>query len=193
MSCIYLRGILRGGSELGEVGGWDRQDVVGVVQQVGNHIGVATLSSFYQHGWTILQSENTDDVLLVHKYMDEHKCSNYSYLDPECVCFTLSLCVGSAPCASSSSTTARCPPAQARDTTVWSLLAVALFTLAPGQEKNTTWTHCVLWVSLSCALLSCWSSFEDEATFSRILEIKKKEKKKSFDLSELYNYFIYLC
>lgn len=48
--CIYLRGILRWGSELGEVRGWDRQDVVGVVQQVGNHIGVATLSSFYQHG-----------------------------------------------------------------------------------------------------------------------------------------------
>lgn len=48
--CIYLRGILRWGSELGEVRGWDRQDVVGVIQQVGNHIGVATLSSFYQHG-----------------------------------------------------------------------------------------------------------------------------------------------
>lgn len=66
---------------------------------------------------------------------------------------TLSLCVGSAPCASSSSTTARCPPAQARDTTVWSLLAVALFTLAPGQEKKKYMnSKCMRYVTyfLSC-------------------------------------------
>lgn len=43
--------------------------------------------------------------------------------------------VGSAPWAKSSSTTARWPPAQARDSTVWSLLAVVLFTFAPKTDK----------------------------------------------------------
>lgn len=44
--------------------------------------------------------------------------------------------VGSAPWAKSSSTTARWPPAQARDNTVWSLLAVVLFTFAPETDKG---------------------------------------------------------
>ena len=44
---------------------------------------------------------------------------------------TLSLWAGSAPWANRSSTTAKCPPAQARDSTVWSLVVVVRFTSAP--------------------------------------------------------------
>lgn len=51
---------------------------------------------------------------------------------------TLSLWVGSAPWASSNSTTAKWPPAQASDSTVWSLFAVVLFTFAPAQTKGQT-------------------------------------------------------
>lgn len=46
---------------------------------------------------------------------------------------TFSLWAGSAPWARRSSTTARCPPAQARDRTVWSFVEVARFTSAPTQ------------------------------------------------------------
>lgn len=51
---------------------------------------------------------------------------------------TLSLCVGSAPWASSNSTTAKWPPAQASDNTVWSLFAVVLFTFAPAKTEGET-------------------------------------------------------
>lgn len=51
---------------------------------------------------------------------------------------TLSLCVGSAPWASSNSTTAKWPPAQASDNTVWSLFAVVLLTFAPAKTERET-------------------------------------------------------
>lgn len=43
--------------------------------------------------------------------------------------------IGSAPWANNNSTTAKCPPAQANDRTVWSLVDVALFTSAPVKLK----------------------------------------------------------
>ena len=45
--------------------------------------------------------------------------------------------MGSAPCRSRSSTTLRCPPAQASDSTAWSLVDVCWLTSAPDDHKTT--------------------------------------------------------
>ena len=42
------------GCELRQVCHGDRQDVVGVVEEIGHHDGVTALSSFDQHGGAIL-------------------------------------------------------------------------------------------------------------------------------------------
>ncbi len=55
---------------------------------------------------------------------------------------TFSLWAGSPPWVRRSSTTARCPPAQARDNTVWSLVEVLRFTSAPLLIRNWTVQKC---------------------------------------------------
>lgn len=148
----YLRLILRWRCELRQVCCRNRQNIVWVIQQVRNNICMSSFGSFNEHCWTILNwdigNKSEDEfcstarkmwispfkialinhvVALVHAVPTINKHFQVN---------TLSRWVGSAPWARRSSTTAKWPPAHARDTTVLSLLAVALLTLAPVKRKK---------------------------------------------------------